>query len=223
MTDEQKKYRNQRLIRKRNVLSSGVIHFQGLVQAHERSEDIYGKMPRLEPIRYDVEGPKEPIKLTISRKKLLSMETTRTSSELETQKSSTHHTGNEIQYKKTEMYRETWPSFLKGKIDQLFQSYKDVHTQVSNLYHLDQNFCSNFLQKDVTAIDLQQDPSACDAKQEVLKAYIGHRNQFEKFASLQRYFDIFKNLIKVILKMWNYRRPSLFADLQFAVSTILRV
>ncbi len=190
MTDEQKKYRNQRLIRKRNVLSFGAIHFQGLVQAHERSEDplehIYGKMPRLEPIRYNVEGPKQPIKLTISRKKLSTLETTRTSSELEIQKSFTHHTGNEIQFKKTEMCIETWPSFLKGKIDQLFQTYKDVHAQVSNLYLLDQNFCSNFLQKDVTAIDLEQDPSTCDAKQEVLKAYIGHRNQFEKFASLQR-------------------------------------
>jgi len=183
LTDEQKKFRYQRLIRKRKLLSSGIVGHQGFVQVghlKQRSKSdpldpIYSKMPKLDPIKRQVTEPKLPIKLIISKRELSTTEYT-TEPENRNQRSQNSKDATNIccggKYSK-QSEKEKWPRFLEAKIELLFQSYKD------SCFGL---FCQNSTKKDANTFN---------PKKETLEAYSEHRKQFEKFVNLQRFFDLF--------------------------------
>jgi hypothetical protein len=193
LTDQQKKYRFQRMIRKRKILTSGLQYgAQGsLVAQHwnqgsakedvDPLEKIYGKMPKLEPIRKE-EQKLAPIKLIISKGRVLAsekqntetgLERTKTAAEVKEYKSEPKRQQVEKQNKLNE---EKWPSFLEGKIDILFQAYQIIQAQVSNLDIYFRNLWIN-----------RQDVTAFSPKKEVLKSFYEHQNQFTQFARSQRY------------------------------------
>lgn len=202
LTDQQKKYRFQRMIRKRKILNAGL--YQGaeqgsLLAQHWRQlsideddpyERLYGKMPKLEPIKKEQTAP---IKLIISKGRVLSsnnqnIETKSAIPKLVTDdKKYKNELKRQLVEKQIKTEEEKWPSFLEGKVDILLQTYQVTLTEVSNLDIYFRNLWIN--QKDVTAFS---------PKKQVLKSFFEHQKQFQKFAHSQRYFNfllIFNNSI----------------------------
>ena len=180
LTDQQKKYRFQRMIRKRKILTSGLLHHgveqgsllaqhlkQGSTKEEDHFERLYGKMPKLEPIRKECKEQKAPIKLIISKGRLLASENQNTETKPSTQKLVSevkeykHEPKRQLVEKQTKAEEEEkWPSFLEGKIDILFQAYKVIQSRVSDLDIYYRNLW--ITRKDVTAFS---------PKKEVLKSF----------------------------------------------------